>query len=208
MNVARKHVSHQEEVSLIEQLRSGEARAQTQLVRRHHAALVRQAFMVLDDESLAEEVVQDSWIAAFRGIASFDGRSSVYTWLVRIVVNKARSRRGRERRFLPMSALARRSSGSGSSWADDEMELLEVGTTEATPERLLLEQEVVERFDVALRALPPSQRTVVVLRDLEGASSTETCQVLRITDLTQRVRLSRGRATLRSALQDDRRLAA
>jgi RNA polymerase sigma-70 factor, ECF subfamily len=206
--VARKHVSHPEEVDLIQRLRSGDPKAQTGLVRRHHAALLRQAFLVVRDQALAEDVVQDAWIAAFRGIDGFDGRSSVLTWLVRIVVNKAKSRRRLENRFLPFTARVRPSESWKSSSADEEAELPEMGTTDLTPERLALEQEVVERFDAALKALPPSQRSVIVLRDLEGASSIETCRVLSINDLTQRVRLSRARATLRSALQGDRRLAA
>jgi DNA-directed RNA polymerase specialized sigma subunit, sigma24 homolog len=77
-----------------------------------------------------------------------------------------------------------------------------------TPEWLLLEREAVKTFDNALRALPATQRSVVVLRDLRGASSAEACQALQINDLTQRVRLSRGRATLRQALQGGPRLVA
>jgi len=203
--VARKQASHPEEVELIQRLRRGDQRARTTLVRRHHSALLYQAFMVLRDEALAQDVLQDAWLAAFRCIDRFDGRSSLFTWLVRIVLNKAKSRRRRESRCVPFSAFLPPSFASGADGADG-LEHPEMEVEELTPEWLLLEGEAVKRFDSALRALPKSQRSVVVLRDLEGASATEACRVLQINDLTQRIRLSRARATLRLALQEDRRL--
>jgi len=206
--VARKRVSHPEEVELIHLLRRGDQRTRGQLVQRHQAALLHQALLVLRNETLAEEVVQDAWLAAFQSIDGFDGRSSLFTWLIRIVINKANSRRRRENRSLPFSALL----GPFSRWgtyAEEELEHLPaMGTNELTPEWSLLEQEALRRFDDALEALPAGQRSVLVLRDLRGASSAEACRALRINDLTQRVRLSRARATLRNALQGDQRLAA
>ena len=206
--MARKRVSHPEEADLIQRLRRGDQEARTIVVRKHHSALLHQAFLVLRDEALAEEVVQDAWLAAFLCIGKFDGRSSVFTWLVRIVINKAKSRRRRETRSLPFSALARRSASRDGVGGDEEAEPIEAGSNEITPEWIAMEQEALRRFDDALRALPEGQRSVVVLRDLDGASSAETCRVLRINDLTQRVRLSRGRAALRSAIQERPRLAA
>ena len=206
--MARKRVSHPEEVELIQRLRSGDERARSQLVQRHHPALLHQAFLVLRNETIAEEVVQDAWLAVFRSIEGFDGRSSLFTWLVRIVINKSNSRRRRENRSLPFSALLGPSSRWGHFAEEDLEHLPAMGSTELTPEWFLLEQEALRRFEDALQALPAGQRSVLVLRDLRGASSVEACRVLRINDLTQRVRLSRARATIRSALQDDGRLAA
>ena len=87
--VARKHSAHPEEVALLEALRAGDQRARTTLVRRYHSALVHQAFRVLRDKGLAEEPVQDAWIAAFHSISGFDGGFSIFSWLARIVINKA-----------------------------------------------------------------------------------------------------------------------
>ncbi|HZX43075.1 MAG TPA: sigma-70 family RNA polymerase sigma factor [Myxococcaceae bacterium] len=199
-NVPRKQVSHPEELELIQRLRKGDQRARTALVRRYHSGLLRQAFLVLRDEALAQDVVQDAWLGAFKSINRFDGRSSLLTWLIRIVVNKARSRRSREFRSVPFSALVPSTVRSGAEPADHPMDP-EMPVEASTPEWLLLEREAVKTFEGALRALPASQRSVVVLRDLKGASSAETCRALQINDLTQRVRLSRARATLRLALQ-------
>jgi RNA polymerase sigma-70 factor (ECF subfamily) len=198
--VPRKQASHPEELELIQRLRKGDQRARTALVRRYHSGLLRQAFLVLRDEALAQDVVQDAWLGAFKSINRFDGRSSLLTWLIRIVVNKARSRRSREFRSVPFSALVPTTSRPGAEPADHPMDP-EMPVEALTPEWLLLEREAVKTFEGALRALPASQRSVVVLRDLEGASSAETCRALQINDLTQRVRLSRARATLRLALQ-------
>jgi RNA polymerase sigma factor, sigma-70 family len=205
--VPRKQASHPEEFELIKRLRKGDQRARTALVRRYHSGLLRQAFLVLRDEALAQDVVQDAWLGAFNSIGRFDGRSSLFTWLVRIVVNKARSRRSRELRSVPFSALVSSTFASGADPADEAMSP-EMPVEALTPEWLLLEREAVKTFDNALRALPATQRSVVVLRDLRGASSAEACQALQINDLTQRVRLSRGRATLRQALQGGPRLVA
>jgi len=204
--VARKRVSRPEEIDFIQRLRRGDQRARTKLVQRHHAALLHQAFLVLRDKALSEEVVQDAWLAAFQSIDGFNGRSSLCTWLVRIVINGARSQQRRERRSLKFSALIRRSSGWSGASAEEEAE--GPGVSDLTPERHLLEQEAHRRFNAALQALPEGQRSVVILRDLRGASSAEACRVLQINDLTQRARLCRARARLRSALQDFWRLSA
>jgi len=186
-------------------LRRGDQRARTKLVLRYQAALLHQAFLVLRDGALSEEVVQDAWLAAFRSIDGFNGRASLFTWLVRIVINRARSQQWRERRSVPFSALVRPSSGRGGVSAEEEAE--GPGASDLTPERHFLEEEARRRFDEALHALPEEQRSVLILRDLRGASSAEACRMLRINDLTQRVRLCRARARVRSALQDSRRRA-
>jgi len=177
---------------LIDRLRAGDATARTALVRRYHSALVSQASRILRDRELAEDAVQDAWVAAFACIHGFVARSSLFAWLLRIVINRARHLRRREVRSLPFSAC--RPPGSA---ADEELQLT---ADEASPERLLLEREALGRLNEALRALPESQRTVLLLRDFAGASPAETCGVLGINDLAQRVRLSRARASIRKAL--------
>jgi RNA polymerase sigma-70 factor (ECF subfamily) len=154
------------------------------------------------DKGLAEDAVQDAWIAAFHSISGFDGGFSIFSWLARIVINKAicpaaaRGARWRSRHSSRDRPSARR------TWSVSRR-----GSTHSTRSGLLLEQEVFRRFDGALRALPAGQRSVLLLRDLGGASSAEACRVLQINDLTQRVRLCRARSTVRQAVRADRRLA-
>jgi len=180
---------------LIDRLRAGDATARTAVVRRYHSALVSQACRILRDRELAEDAVQDAWVAAFACIQGFVARSSLFAWLVRIVINRARHLRRREVRSLPFSAF--RTLGSA---GDEELQLRGLTADEASPERLLLERETLGRFNEAVQALPESQRTVLLLRDFAGASPAEACRALRINDLTQRVRLSRARASIRQAL--------
>jgi RNA polymerase sigma-70 factor, ECF subfamily len=181
---------------LIERLRAGDPAAGTAVVRRYHSVLVYQASRILSDRALAEDVVQDAWLAAFRCIRSFTPRFSLVAWLVRIVINRAKSVRRHEVRSLPFSAWTTREPGDG---GQEEQELPGVAH-DSSPERLLLEREACRRFDEALRALPETQRAVLRLRDLEGASPAEACRVLRINDLALRVRLCRARASIRRAL--------
>src|SRR5215831_4215882 len=182
------------EVALIDGLRAGDTAARTAVVRRYHSALVHHACRILRDKGLAEDVVQDAWLAAFACIDGFNPRSSLFAWLVRIVINRAKGLRRREVRSLPFSAWTSRTVGV----ADDEE--LELPARDGSPERMLLEQEALRRFNEALRALPESQRSVLLLRDFEGASPAEACRVLKISDLAQRVRLCRARASIRQAL--------
>src|SRR5215468_8621080 len=151
---------------LIDRLRAGDATARTAVVRRYHSALVSQARRILRDRELAEDAVQDAWVAAFACIHGFVARSSLFAWLVRIVINRARHLRRREVRSLPFSAC--RTPGSA---GDEELQLRGLTVDEASPERLLLEREAIGRFNEALQALPESQRTVLLLRDFAGASA-------------------------------------
>jgi len=177
---------------LIDRLRDGDPAARAAAVRRYHSALVLQASRILRDKGLAEDAVQDSWLAAFACIDGFNPRYSLFGWLVRIVINRAKGLRRREVRSLPFSAWQ-------SPWSGGELQL-PVTADDASPEWLLLEREALRRFNEALQALPESQRTVVLLRDFAGASSGEACRVLQINDLTLRVRLCRARASIRQAL--------
>ena len=206
--MARTQAAHPEEIELLGRLRRKDHRARTTVVRSYHSALVHRAFLVLRNEWAAEDVVQEAWVTAFECIDRFKGLSSLYGWLVRIVLNKAKSRRRRERRCSSLSALRSAGWRDRLSASNEEAELGELASHEITPEWLLLEQEAIRRFDHALRALSVGQRSVVLLRDIHGASPTETCRALAITDLTQRVRLSRARASLRRALEGDARVAA
>jgi len=183
------------ESTILRRVRAGDRGAQRELILRYSRILSRQALLVLKDPALAEEAVQETWVTAFGSIDRFRGRSRLLTWLTGIAINRAKSGRRKERRSVPISSLR----GPGTLHDTEGPELAVDGFT---PERLLLENEVRRHFDVAVGSLPEGQRAVVVLRDVHGSSSSETCQVLEISEEAQRVRLCRARATLRLALAE------
>ncbi len=169
------------------------------LVERLEPALKHTALRYVRTEAVAEEVVQDTWVAVMRGIGRFEGRSALKTWIFRILVNRAKSEGVRERRSVPMSALGDESGVdpdrfSGGHWLVPPQPWGE-------PEGRLLQSELRDRVRAELAELPPAQRTVVTLRDLEGLDSDEVCELLAISPGNQRVLLHRGRTRLRSALE-------
>jgi len=156
----------------------------------------RRAIRVLRDAGAAEDAVQDAWLAVLTQIRNFSGRSGLLTWIVAITQNCARNRRRKDRRFVPISALDRGGHDAGA----DELEGAGLPTHELTPELLLLRREDIRRLQAAVERLPGSQKAVVLLRDVLGASSADACRLLAISDSAQRIRLHRGRSTLRRAL--------
>jgi RNA polymerase sigma-70 factor, ECF subfamily len=191
---------------LVARLRAGDEAAFAALVDRHHAALRRLAVMFVPSVAIAEEVVQDAWVAMLDGLAGFEGRSSVKTWLFRVLINRARTRGQREARVVAAAELTgpeemppavdpRRFNDRG-RWAAP------LARWDAdTPETLLLRHELSRELEAALRALPERQRTVVVLRDALGWTAEEVCNVLDIQETNQRVLLHRARARLRDFLE-------
>ncbi len=197
---------------LVERLRAGDPAAQAKLFRRFRRRLWRQALKIVGNPAVAEEIVHDAWIRAMAAIGSFEGRSRLGTWLTSIVLNEARGHRRREARFRPLSSLRRgacaRSRRDGEDSEDHGWNDCVHGQSDETPETVLLDKEAAGRVERALNSLTRTQRSVVVLRDFQGVSPAEACEVLEITDVAQRVHLSRARATLRRALEDEGRLCA
>jgi RNA polymerase sigma-70 factor (ECF subfamily) len=184
---------------LLERLRAGDEEAFVALVGRHNHALFYVARSFVQSDAIAEEVVQDTWMAVVRGLSKFEGRSSIKTWLVRIAINRARSTGTRESRVLPLSA---------SEAAVDPYRFDSNGHWITPPEYFLEDAEdravaalMSERIHSSLDNLPESQRQVVTLRDLEGLDSKEVCQLLKISEVNQRVLLHRGRSRLRQDLE-------
>lgn len=188
-----------EEVRLLERLRAGDEDAFVTLVTRHHDSMLRLASSYVPSRAAAEEVVQETWLGVVKGIDRFEGRSSLRTWLLRILVNRARTTGARERRLVPVGdvepAVDPARFGPDGMWASPPVPWAE---------------EVEERLDAAglagtLRTafslLPPRQREVVALRDVDGLTSREVCEVLDISEGHQRVLLHRGRSRLRQALE-------
>jgi RNA polymerase sigma-70 factor (ECF subfamily) len=200
--------SFADDAVLVAALRAGDEGAFCWLVDTYSGRLHRLARSFVRTAAAAEEVVQETWLAVIRGIAGFEGRSSLATWIYRILTNQARRRGTRDHRSIPMSALV----------GEDEPVVAfdnfypagheQAGHWSSTPNRwqhLPPEQlEASETIDVVRRAieeLTPLPRQVVVLRDVEGWSAAEVADLLEITDANQRVLLHRARARVRRAVE-------
>ena len=203
-----------DESALLDALRRGDENAFGRLVAEHHASLRRVARLYVSNAAVADEVVQDTWLGVIRGIWAFEGRSSLKTWIFRILVNRARTRAVRESRSAPFTGTLSTESGaepeqsaspehspSGDdspapgSWARPE---LDAGSS---PDRSLLTKELRERLRIVIDALPANLRTVLWLRDVEGWSSEDVCNALAIQETNQRVLLHRARSRVRAALE-------
>jgi RNA polymerase sigma-70 factor, ECF subfamily len=186
---------------LLLRLRSGDERAFVSLVERYHEPMLRLAVSFVPSRAVAEEVVQDTWLAVLRGLEGFEGRSSLKTWLFRILVNQARTTGTREHRSVPVAdpepAVDPSRFDASGSWADPPEQWIEAaeGRMEAG--------KLADRIRACMDELPARQREVVILRDVEEMSSEEVCAVLAISDVNQRVLLHRGRSRLRQLFEDE-----
>jgi RNA polymerase sigma-70 factor (ECF subfamily) len=189
---------------LISRLRAGDEEAFVLLAGRHQAAMLRLAATFVSSNAIAEEVVQDTWLGVLRGIDSFAGRSSFKTWLLAILVNRARSTGVRERRSIAVGDAVPAVDGSrfdaAGAWMSPPQHWVE-----DSDDRLLAER-LGETLDLALKRLPSRQRAVVLLRDVDGLDSDEVCDVLGVSEGNQRVLLHRGRSKLRQALEESVRV--
>ncbi|HEX4416395.1 MAG TPA: RNA polymerase sigma factor [Kofleriaceae bacterium] len=169
------------------------------MIDAYHAALRRTALGFVSTSASAEEVVQDTWVAVLDGLPSFEGRSSIKTWIFRILINRARTRGAREARLVPVSAIAG-VPGVGL----DEQDGTAARSDHETPNRLLLRKELSGELEAAMLDLPERQRAVVMLRDALGWSSEDVCCALQVNETNQRVLLHRARSRLRASLEHHR----
>ena len=200
-----------DDLELLARLRRGDEAAFTQLVERLHGPMLRVAMAHVGNRAVAEEVAQDAWVGVLAQLDRFEGRSSLRTWVLRIVANRARTRAVRERRTLPFSSLdgleeegrpaveperflpaSHRWAGH---WASPPRSWGEV------PEERLLSAETRAEVERAVERLPRAQRAVITLRDVEQMTAAETCQLLGLTEGNQRVLLHRARSGVRRALE-------
>ena len=201
-----------DEARLVTALRRGDDWAYAEVIDRHHSAMLRVATLYARDRAVAEEVVQDTWVAVLQGLDRFEGRSSLRTWIFGILTNIAKTRAVREGRSVPFSALTAAdleeaeptvdpdrfrgpAEGRPGSWRTPPP------TWAALPEERLLSRETLGLAAAAIAALPPAQREVIRLRDVDGWSAAEVCQALDLTEGNQRVLLHRARAKVRLALE-------
>lgn len=199
-----------ENARLLASLRAGDEAAFRELFTRHHGPLKRFAVACGASDSLAEEVVQETWIAALEGLDRFEGRSSLRGWLFGIVKNLARKRAARERRMVPISSLAPDSSEGPlvdpSRFQSDEgcwpNHWAAPPRPWDDPERRLASLETRELLREAIAGLPARHRIVLALRDVEGLPPEEVCELLEISAENQRVILHRGRTALRKRLEE------
>ena len=189
------------EGELLTRLRSGEEGAFVSLVQRYQEQMLRLAAGFVPSRAVAEEVVQDTWLAVLRGLDAFEGRSSLKTWLFSILVNQARTTGSKEQRSVPVpdpepAVDPARFDASG-AWADPPERWIEAA------EDRLEAGKLAGRIRVLIDELPARQREVVLLRDVEELTSDEVCSVLAISDGNQRVLLHRARSRLRELVDDE-----
>jgi RNA polymerase sigma-70 factor, ECF subfamily len=200
------------EAELVARLQTGDESAFISLVDTYHATMIRFARGFVRNRATAEEVVQDAWVGVLQGLASFEGRSSLKSWIFTIVANRAKTRGIREARSTPFSALADLEA-SGMEPAVDPLRFRPPGAEwpghwaappeswGGDPEARLLQAETMAQIGRALESLPRAQRAVVTLRDVAGHSSESVCNILGITETNMRVLLHRGRSKIRGELE-------
>jgi len=197
---------------LVAALRRGDEDAFRTLVDEYGPFLMRLALMHVPSRAIAEEVVQDTWLAVLNGIDRFEGRSSLRTWIASILLNKARTRGQRERRVLPFSFLQRRRDEGRDEPAVDTDRFQSLRDAHpghwsrppaewSSPEETLSTQEARRVLLEAIAALPVRQREVIALRDISGWSAAETRNALGLSETNQRVLLHRARSKVRAALE-------
>jgi RNA polymerase sigma-70 factor, ECF subfamily len=186
----------QDEAKLIALLRDRNEAAFARLVRTHHAALVRLAATFVASGDVANDVVQDTWLAVVHGLLRFEGRSSLRSWIYAILVNHARTRGVRERRSVPLSSLATATPDptDAEDWPGTPADV-------RTPEALLGASRMRRSLEDLIHQLPIRQRAVFWLRDVEGVDATSVCRTLGISAQHERVLRHRARARIRKAWQ-------
>jgi len=195
----------EEQESVCAGLKAGDEAAFRALVSRHHASMVRFAMGFVHTRASAEEVVQETWLAVLDGLEGFEGRSSLTTWIYSILANKARTKGVRDARSVSFSELAAEGSGpavdpsrfdSAGMWVDPPRIW-----DSLNPERIVAGKQLCVHLTQILDKLPPMQRAVITLQDIEGQEANVVCTLLQLTDANRRVLLHRARSKVRQELE-------
>ena len=199
---------------LLQRLRGRDEAAFGELVSDRTPGLLRVARSYVSSQAVAEEVVQETWLGVLRGLDRFEGRSSMRTWIFRILINRAQTRGAGESRTIPFAALTARELCAGLTAVDPERFLpadpdrwphhwaAPPRRWETSPEDALAHSETLRLVREAIDGLPSTQRMVITMRDLEGWPSEEVCEVLGVSAANQRVLLHRARSVVRTALEE------
>jgi RNA polymerase sigma-70 factor (ECF subfamily) len=205
-------VASVDDLRLVEQLLQGDEAAFLLLINRYAGAMLRLAGVYVTTRAIAEEVVQETWMAVLVGLGGFKGQSSLKTWIFRILTNRAKTRAERERRSIPFSLLPGTDSDDAEPAVDPDRFYPAdqqwpghwtsfPSNWQELPEDRLLSQETRVCLDRAIEALAPNQREIIILRDVEGWTSEETCSFLGLSEVYQRVLLHRARSKVRRVLE-------
>ena len=199
-----------EDLALVALLQAGDEAAFMMLVEQHQGPMLRIARMYVSSQAVAEEVVQDAWLGILKGLARFEGRSSLRTWMYRILANIAKTRGQREGRSLPFSSLVEDDAApavadswfrtAGDQWPDHWSSL--PNDWRGIPENRLLAAETIRVIGEAIESLPATQAEVIRLRDVLGWSSEEVRNALDVSETNQRVLLHRARSRVRRAVDE------
>lgn len=187
-----------DDAELLQRVCEGDEKAFRELVARYHVSLLRVARYYVNSDASAEDVVQDTWIAVLKGARRFEGRSSVKTWLYRILVNRARTTGAKEHRSIPVdpsASVAASRFDQGGVWRDAPVPFTD------SVDDALANGALVELVRAAIARLPEPQQAVVTLRDVEGLSTTEVAELLELSEANVRVILHRGRARVRGDVE-------
>jgi RNA polymerase sigma-70 factor (ECF subfamily) len=198
-----------EESELLARLRTGDERAFETLVERHYPTMLAVARHYVKTRAVAEEVVQDAWLGVLNGIDRFEGRSSLRTWILRILVNTAKTRGAREARTVPFASLAPEGDEHAVEperfrGADDPFPghwRAYPGNWQRLPDEALADRETLDVVLATIHQLPPPQRIVITMRDIQGCDSEEVCEALDVSEGNQRVLLHRARSKVRQELE-------
>ena len=207
-------MSTRSDEDLVAALRGGNEEAFAALVEEWGPTLLRLARLHAPSRAVAEEVVQETWVGVLRGLDRFEGRSSFKTWVFQILLNTARTRSRRESRTLPFSFFRRRAEEGGAEPAVEPERFLPPSHPErpgwwalppapwTVPDERLVTREMSTSILEAIADLPPRQREVITMRDVEGYPADEVCHVLDLSETNQRVLLHRARSTVRTAVEE------
>lgn len=198
-----------EEADLLQRLRAGDERAFETLVERYYGTMLAIAQPYVRSRAVAEEVVQDAWLGVLKGLDRFEGRSSLKTWIISIVINVAKTRGAREARTVPFASLV--PEGDEPAVEPERFRGPDEGFPghwwaypadwSERPEEVLLGRETLGVVTAAIEQLPDAQRIVITMRDIAGCTPEEVCSALDVTDGNQRVLLHRARSHVRAALE-------
>jgi RNA polymerase sigma-70 factor, ECF subfamily len=211
--VSSDSIAYVDDARLVEALRKRDEHAFLALIERYQGSLHRLAMLYVSNRAAADDVVQETWLGVLQGIDRFEERSSLKTWLFRILTNRAKSRGAREARTIPFSSVWQPEVGDTEP-AVDPGRFLPPGhqyaghwiafpsSWDELPEERFLTIETRDRIELAIATLPLVQQEVITMRDIEGWSSDDVCNALSISETNQRVLLHRARSKVRLALEE------